>query len=367
MTTITCSVCQQLYPEDKIPFRCECGGVFDYQEFPHYKHEDISEAHGLVKYSQLLGLEATKDLITLGEGNTPLLTAQLAGNEVFLKMESMNPTGSYKDRGTMPLVNFLRSRGVTFAIEDSSGNAGASFAGYCARAGIKARVYIPESASGPKRTQIEMYGAELYCVPGPRAEASIAALKAAQSGTVYGSHAWMPFGLTGIATIAYEIVDQLGCIPGTIVAPVGHGGLLYGIMRGFESMVEAGYTDDEPFYCGVQAAGCAPIVEAFNRNSTIIREINTSDTNAEGVKVTTPVRAAAILRRMFLKKDCMLSIKESDLIKAWRQSARQGIYLEPTSALVWAAINGLAKDFKAPIVAVITGSGYKSTIHQKME
>ena len=102
-----------------------------------------------------------------------------------------------------------------------SGNAGASFAAYAARAGINARVYVPDSASGPKRKQIEAYGAELVPVPDPRSKASQAVSQAAESGMVYASHAYLPFNLPGYATCAYEIYEQLGRGPGAIIVPAG--------------------------------------------------------------------------------------------------------------------------------------------------
>jgi threonine synthase len=106
-------------------------------------------------------------------------------------------------------------------VEDSSGNAGASLAAYTARAGIQAKIFIPESASGPKRKQIEYFGAELALIPGPRVEAAKAVKRATESGLTYASHAYMPFGLTGIATIAYEIAEVMNWNgPGTIIAPV---------------------------------------------------------------------------------------------------------------------------------------------------
>lgn len=363
MSKIECLQCHQEYPAQKLPFQCGCGGTYDYAQFPAFDIEQVDQTQfGIMRFKSFFGIEHFQDWVTLGEGNTPLLATQINGLEVFCKMESHNPTGSYKDRGSAVLVSFLKSRGVEFAVEDSSGNAGASFAGYCARAGIKARVYVPESASGPKRMQIERYGAELVRVPGERSEAAKAVLQAANSGSVYASHAWMPFGLTGIASIAYEIIEQLGQVPGTLVAPVGHGGLLYGIMRGFESMFKAGSIPNEPYYVGVQSSGCAPVEFAYRKKSTHVVDVPLTNTAAEGVKVSQPSRGSVILERMAPGKGSMIAIDEDKLMTSWRESAKQGFYMEPTSALVWAAIRQNAKDFKSPVVAVITGSGYKSTI-----
>ncbi len=364
MSLIACTVCGMPYPEDTNPFICECGGVFDYQDFPKFDPQK-SNIKGVWAYSTSLGHSAGAPIISLGEGGTPLIPVTIANRQVWLKLESANPTGSYKDRGSTTLVSHLKSRGVDYVIEDSSGNAGASFAAYCARAGLRCKVFVPESASGPKRTQIEMFGAQLVRVPGPRSEAAKAALHEAKTGAVYGSHAYMPFGLTGIATLAYELVEQLGETPAAVIAPVGHGGLLYGIMRGFEAMKTAGVIDHEPFYVGVQSEACAPITLGFLKTSSMPQVVSPQETIAEGVKVTTPVRGGAILARMKQERGIMIAVSEKLLWNAYLEMAHLGVYCEPTSALVWAASSMVEEKNKAATVAIITGSGYKSIPIQK--
>ena len=212
---------------------------------------------------QLLAPSAVS--VSLGEANTPLVRADAFGRQVFFKCEHFNPTGSFKDRGTAMLVSFLASRGVREALEDSSGNAGASFAAYAARAGIQASVFVPESAAGPKRMQIGMYGADLVLVPGRRSDATTAARKAAEGGAVYASHAYLPLNIAGYATCAFEISEQLGAGPGAVIVPAGQGGLLLGLGRGFRALQDAGVIHDVPVLIGVQAAACAPLV-ALVRN-----------------------------------------------------------------------------------------------------
>ena len=209
---IACINCGQKYPETGVLYKCpHCDGIFDLSEPIKFGRVDHSQP-GIWRYASSFDLDAAP--VSLGEGNTPFVPAKVFGREVFFKCEYTNPSGSFKDRGSALLSSFLLSRGVSEAIEDSSGNAGASFAAYAARAGIKARIFVPESASGPKRQQIEMYGAELVRVPGPRANAAEAVRKAAESGQVYASHAYLPFNIPGYATCAYEIVEQLGRAPG---------------------------------------------------------------------------------------------------------------------------------------------------------
>jgi threonine synthase len=359
-----CNLCGSPYPLTGTPFKCNCGGIYDFIDFPGFLPDqfDLSQP-GLWKYAACMSLSNDFQPVSLGEGNTPLVDVNINSQTVWLKLEYLNPTGSYKDRGSAVLTSFLISRGVTAAVEDSSGNAGASFAAYAARAGIQAGVFIPESASGPKRKQIEAYGAKIHLIPGPRKEAAEAVLRQAADGKTYASHAYMPFGLLGIATIAYEIVEQLGGkAPGTIVAPVGHGGLIYGLIKGFEALREASVVKDEPFYVGVQAAGCAPVFDAFKNNQMTLREPNESDTIAEGVKVRNPIRGEAILQKFSGNKGKIIAIEDDKLLLAYNEIAKKGFFVEPTSALVWAALPDIIQLCPGPIVLVLTGTGYKTQI-----
>lgn len=361
MTLVSCTICGASYPVEKTPHLCQCGGIWDFSEFPTFsepaKQQDLT---GLWRYKACLGLPHQAPVITLGEGSTPLLAASFNGVSTFYKLESQNPTGSYKDRGSAVLVSFLASRGITEVVEDSSGNAGASLAAYCARAGISARVFIPESASGPKRWQIEQYGARVESIPGPRANAAAAVLEAVHAGSVYASHAYMPYGLAGIATIAYELFDDLGEVPGTLIAPVGHGGLLYGILLGFEALQAGGVTVRMPRFIGVQAEACSPAVAAYTRRMNEIPEIQSSETLAEGASVIHPVRAVPILKRLYSGNGVMLSVSEPQLREAYNKIARQGIFCEPTACLSLAALLGDKIEVVEPVVAILTGSGLKT-------
>ena len=368
MVLVACTNCRKPYPDSSNPFICDCGGVYDFAEFPIFNQAEISvERPGVWRYEKLLGLAKNTESVSLGEGGTPLIQVIKGSRQLWLKLESENPTGSYKDRGSTVLVSHLINRGVKFTVEDSSGNAGASYAAYCARGNVDCRIFVPESASGPKRTQIEMFGSDLVRIPGPRSEAAKAVLEEAQRGSVYGSHAFMPFGLPGIATIAYEIVEQLGKVPESVIAPVGHGGLMYGIMLGFEAMLKSGVIEREPYYIGVQSEGCAPLAAAYLKGETTPVEVTPKETLAEGVKVNSPVRGKAILARLNNNKGKMMAIPEKEIREAYIELARMGIYCEPTSALVWAAAQSIDQTRSPLTVAIITGSGYKSNLNINME
>lgn len=362
MPAIRCMDCGKPYPAQGVPFLCpECGGIYDFDGPPDFHEEEIDRTQpGYWRYRHAFSLVENAAVVTLGEGNTPLVWDRLGGQEIGLKLESLNPSGSYKDRGSAVLVSQLLGRGVSAAVEDSSGNAGASFAAYAARAGLRSRIFVPESASGPKRNQIEMYGAELVRVPGPRSEAAKAVMREVESGAVYASHAWLPFGLAGIATIAYEIWEELGrTAPAILVAPVGHGGLLLGIRRGFAALEAAGLITSEPYYVGVQAAACDPVVRAFQYGIGAMAEAGEGATLAEGVRVRTPVRARALLREIPHDKGEFIAIGEADIQQAHVDLGRRGVFVEPTSALAWSAVHQLPNPQSGPVVAILTGFGLK--------
>jgi threonine synthase len=279
--------------------------------------------------------------------------------QVAFKCEFQNPSGSFKDRGSALLVSFIRSRGVESAVEDSSGNAGASFAAYAARAGMKARVFIPDSASGPKRAQIEAYGAEVVSIMGPRSNAAEAVRRAAEDGAVYASHAYLPFNLPGYATVAYEIAEQLEGVPGTVVAPAGQGGLLLGIIRGFVALLKAGVIDRMPVPIGVQARACAPLWALQSYGRAGLAWVAEGQTLAEGIRVSYPLRGDALLQATDLYKGMFLAVDEEDILAGRDALAGMGFYVEPTSAVVWRALGQVAGQVPEPVVLVLTGSGLK--------
>ncbi len=361
MADIRCTTCGNPYPENHIVHVCEkCRGIFDFDTAPFFEDSRIDrKLPGMWKYWHSFSLDPSSPVITLGEGDTPLIWENSATKEVGFKLESLNPTGSYKDRGTAVLLSQMVFRGVKTSVEDSSGNAGASFAAYCARAGIKARVFVPEGASGPKTRQIKEYGADLIRVPGPRSEAARAVLKSLDKDSVYGSHAYLPFGIPGIATIAYELFEQTGGQVGSVIAPAGHGALLLGMIRGFQAIKNAGKCSRLPYFVGVQAENCSPMAMLYNRQITDYADAPEGITLAEGVRVSRPVRGYAIIKEMGDDAGEIISIEEEKIITDMKELSEIGIYSEPTSALVWSACKKLEQKLPRPIILIISGNGLK--------
>ncbi|MCB9135595.1 MAG: pyridoxal-phosphate dependent enzyme [Anaerolineales bacterium] len=357
---ITCTNCRHPYPDTSLPYKCPaCGGIFDMPTLPAFDPARVDATQpGIWRYRYAFGLPDDAHTITLGEGNTPLVYAEAFGKQVAFKLESLNPTGSHKDRGVTLLASFLRTRNVTEAVEDSSGNAGASFAAYATRAGIKARVFIPDYASGPKRNQIAAYGAELVRILGRRSDVAEAVRRAADEGAVYASHAYLPQLLPGFATLAYELVEQLGKAPGTVICPTGHGILLLGLARGFDNLKKAGVISMVPRLVGVQALNCAPLWAVYNHGS--LDWVTEGETVAEGVRVSLPIRGDAVMTAIQKSQGMLLATPEESILSGRNELAQRGFYVEPTSAIVWDALGQIIHQAPEPVVVILTGSGLKS-------
>jgi len=291
-----------------------------------------------------------------------LVWAQALGKKIAFKCEFLNPTGSFKDRGSATLVGFLASRGVTAAVEDSSGNAGASLAAYAARAGIRVRLFIPDSTAGPKRLQIEMYGAEVVRVLGTRANAAVAVQRAADQGATYASHAYLPFNLPGYATLAYELVAELDEPPGSVVLPVGQGGLLLGVGRGFQSLLQARVISRMPRLIGVQARACAPLWAVSKYGAAGLAWVADAPSLAEGIYVRMPVRGDAVLQMVAETGGFFVAVDEEEILPGRRALAQMGFFVEPTSAVVWSALTQVVHALPEPVVVILTGSGFKSAL-----
>ena len=357
---LRCSNCGRGYPDEGLPYCCPvCGGTFDLADPIIYKPSGRQRV-GLERYRASFPLPEGTPLPSLGEGDTPLLEENIAGRRIYLKCEHLNPSGSFKDRGTVVLVAALRAASVTLAVEDSSGNAGSSFAAYAARSGLQATVYIPEYASGPKRAQIEAYGANVISVPGPRSAATQAALQAAGNGATYASHTYLPQVLAGLATVAFEIVEQLGKAPGAVVFPAGQGTQLLGAFRGFQALTNAGAIERLPQLVAVQASACAPLWAVSTGGAAALALVQEGETQAEGIRILHPLRGDAVLEAIDQTAGCVLAVEEEDITSGQAALASRGHWVEPTSAVVWPALEQILGDLPDPVVVVLTGSGFKT-------
>jgi threonine synthase len=305
--------------------------------------------HGLWRYRADLLVRG--EPVTLGEGATPIVPYE----KYLLKLEGISPTGSFKDRGAATAITAARAAGARTVVEDSSGNAGSAIAAYAAAAGIKARIFAPDDIVAVKARAIQVLGAELIKVSGPRSAVTAAAVAAAREAYDAG-HARDDAFLEGTKTIAYELFEELGERLTDVVTPVGQGTVLIGLAMGFADLVSAGRMERAPRLHGVQSEACAPLV----RGATIGRPapVVPQPSIADGIRIPEPTRAERSYAAVRYSGGRWIAVSEDAIERAWRQAASVGLLMEPTSA---AAIAG-ARVLNLPpgAVLIITGSGMKA-------
>jgi threonine synthase len=341
---LVCGTCGSRYDVTSLAWRCACGGVFDIDFTPVV---DITAEQGdrgsLWRYESVLPVPFDV-AISLGEGRSPIVAAHGLPH-VGLKVDFLMPTLSFKDRGAVVLATLAKRIGVTSALVDSSGNAGTAAAAYFARAGIPVQVFVPASTSPGKLAQMRAHGAELTLVPGTRADTSAAALTAAEApGVFYASHVYHPYFLHGVKTYGYEIWEHYGHeLPQTVVVPVGNGTMLLGCYLAFRELVAAGLATRMPALVAVQAAGCTPLAEAFTDRLDTAAPIQAEPTVAEGIAIAAPPRAAQILAAVRATGGAIVAVSDEQVLAGRAELAAQGLYVEPTSAVCWAAARAAAQ------------------------
>jgi threonine synthase len=307
-------------------------------------------------------------LVTLGEAATPVIELTIDGWTVETKLEFLLPSGSFKDRGFAVLIDALARLNVREVVEDSSGNAAASIASYAARAGLGCTVYAPAAASPAKLVQAEACGATVVRVEGSRAEVAAAAERAHDpgNGRVYASHNWHPWFLAGVTTWALEYWEQRGfAAPDAIIAPAGSGSIILGAYHAFSLLRGSAAVDRLPRLFAVQPEACAPLAAAVALDLQAVEPVHARPTLAEGASIANPVRGNEVLAAIRESGGGAVAVSEEAIARATLDAARQGVYIEPTSAL---AIAGARKLRESGAVArsdravlVLTGSGLKAT------
>jgi threonine synthase len=284
--------------------------------------------------------------VTLGEGMTPLLPIRPG---MWCKCDYVTPTGSFKDRGTAVMLSVALAAGAHRLVADSSGNAGRSIAAYAARAGIQARVFVPAGTEPAKVAAIEAYGAAVT-IGGNREEAASAALAAA-AGSWYASHVYRPAFVHGVKTLAFELYEQLGhTVPGAVVVPAGNGTLVLGLWLGFRQLQAAGRLAAVPPIVAAQAERCAPLLGWPPAGPT----------KAVGIAIARPPRLRAARAAVLASGGSVVAVAEEEIEQAVGELTRNGVRVEPTGAVGWAAcMAGHARRYslRGPVVAVLTGAG----------
>lgn len=322
---------------------------------------DRDEA-SLWRYRAMLRIGAAP--LTLGEGWTPLLPGRWSGREIMLKCDHMTPSGSFKDRGVAVMMSYLKGRGVTHILEDSSGNAGASVATYAAASGMAATIFAPAAAPEGKLAQMAAMGADVRPVPGPRQNAADAALAAAET-TFYAGHNIQPYFLEGVKTIAFELWEQLdGVAPDHVVVSCGQGGNVMGLDIGYRELLAAGLIEKTPAIHGVQAVNAAPYLAAWEAGVATPVAIDPKPSIADGITSSQPVRLTEVLAACRESGGGLIGVTEAEIVAAMRDVHRQGFFVEPTTAAGAAGLSKLIESGRIAagdsVVLVLTGAGLKA-------
>jgi threonine synthase len=339
-----CSECGQEYDPGSFIWRCAaCGGLLDLADFPvRFPLDKIRKrAATLWRYREALPFDEVYtgwQGVTMGEGLTPLVPLSQEQANVFLKVEYLMPTLSFKDRGAAILIAKAQELGVQSVVTDSSGNAGTAVAAYAARAGIECTIYVPDSTSSAKVKQIVAHGAAVHAIPGTREDTAQAAVAAVEQGTrYYASHIYNPFFYQGTKTYAFEIWEQLGGrAPDILVLPVGNGTLVLGSYYGFRELMRAGMIEKMPRILAIQAKGCAPLAQAFERGDAVAAPVENTGTEAEGIAIAAPARSRQILAAIRDTHGSILTVSDAAIEDARIALAAQGFYVEPTAAVAYA-------------------------------
>ncbi len=380
---LKCTKCGRTYDLGGVRTVCPlCGGVL-YAEYDvevikeHVTRELLSRRPrtlGLWRYLELLPVNKAGSIVSLGEGATPLLKARRLGEllglkNLYIKDESLNPTGTFKARGIAVALSKALELGIRKVGMPSAGNAGAALAAYAARAGIEAWIYAPKETPRAMLAEMKFYGARLELVEGSIADAGRELAKVRDLVGIFDMSTMKePYRVEGKKTMGYEIVEDLGWVPPDVVIyPTGGGTGLLGIWKGVSELRSAGLMRDEgrsPRMVAVQSSGCAPVVKAFLEGREVVEEWINPKTIAAGIRVPKPYADYLILRVLRESNGTALTVEDSEILSAVKEMSRtEGMLPCPEGAATLVALRKLLDqgliERDEVIVLVNTGSGLK--------
>lgn len=336
-----------------------------------WKKSDLADRpKTLWRYHEVLPVTHQENIVSLGEGFTPLTPLDTLGKQLsihlFMKDEGIIPTGTFKARGAAVGVSKAKELAVKTIVMPTNGNAGAAWALYAARAGISTYIIMPIDAPKITREEVEISGGNLYLVDGVISDAGkIAAELISKYGFYDASTLKEPYRLEGKKTMIYEILEQLDWkVPDVILYPTGGGVGIIGIYKGLLELLELGWIDKLPRLVSVQAEGCAPIVRAWEKGQTESQFWEHSETIAFGINVPKALGDFLVLKALYQSKGYAISVSDKDIHSAQQEIARnEGSFVCPEGASTWAAIKRLKKESwikdGETVVFLNTGLGIK--------
>ena len=326
----------------------------------------------LWRYREVLPVENDENIVTLGEGFTPLvhasrLGAQLRLSELYIKDEGQNPTQSFKARGMAAAVSMAKELGAQKLAVPSAGNAAGALAAYAARAGLEAHIFMPRDTPRANVIECEQTGAQVTLMDGLITDcgAEVARRKDAE-GWFDVSTLKEPYRIEGKKTMGYELAEQFDWeLPDVIIYPTGGGTGLIGMWKAFDEMEQMGWIGSKrPRMVTVQASGCAPIVRAFEEGKRFAEEFPNAQTTASGLRVPRAIGDFLILDALRASGGTAVAVTDEELIDATKEiGAAEGIFCAPEGAACLPALkklmSGGAVKSGDRVVLFNTGSGVK--------
>ncbi|HET9776358.1 MAG TPA: threonine synthase [Gemmatimonadaceae bacterium] len=376
---LECSFCHREYEARRVHNVCtECGKPifvrYDLKRISKFLTRQALYARraDLWRYREVLPVRREDNIVTLGEGWTPLHHAKHLGEtlgmgELYIKDESVNPTQSFKARGMAVAVSMAKELGLKKLAAPSAGNAAGALAAYCALAGIEAHLFMPRDTPRANIIECEVTGANVTLIDGLITDcgAEVARRKEAE-GWFDVSTLKEPYRVEGKKTLGYELAEQGSwTLPDVIIYPTGGGTGLVGMWKAFDEMQELGWIDDKrPRMISVQAAGCAPIVRAFEKGERNAGEFENAATIASGLRVPKAIGDFLILDAIRESNGAAIAVSDEELIAGAREIARrEGIFAAPEGGACLPALRKLIDRGKIKlgerVVLFNTGSGIK--------
>ncbi len=378
MTYLECSVCTKIFPAGVAHNLCDCGGPllvrYNLDQVKESWSRDIpaSAPNSMWRYAPVLPVASTANIVSLGEGMTPLLTTSRTGkrigaNHLMVKDEGLNPTGSFKARGLSCAVSMCVELGLRRLAIPSAGNAASALAAYAAAAGVEANIFMPQDVPQSNFIECKAYGANVTLVDGLISDCGrIVGERKAAEGWFEISTLKEPYRIEGKKTMGYEVAEQLGWeLPDVIFYPTGGGVGMIGMWKAFAEMEAMGWIGSKrPKMIAVQAEGCQPVVRALQEGAEVSRFWEDASTVSAGLRVPKPLGDRLTLRAVRESGGTAIAVSDRDTIEAGiRFASEEGMFAAPEGAACIAAAERLIAEgfLKADdrIVIYNTGSGLK--------
>ena len=379
VTHLECAACAAQYPAGQLYNLCEkCGKPllvrYDLSKAAMSLTKDSlsSRPSSMWRYREVMPVDSDENIVTLGEGFTPLLHAPRLGkslgmSELYIKDESLNPTGSFKARGMSAAVSMAKELGVKKVAAPSAGNAAGALAAYAARAGMEAHLFMPRDTPRANVVESIELGAHVTLIDGLITDcgAEVAKRKDAE-GWFDVSTLKEPYRVEGKKTLGYELAEAMGwTLPDVIIYPTGGGTGLIGMWKAFDEMEEMGWIGSmRPRMVTVQSEGCAPIVTAFEKGERFADMFPNATTVASGLRVPKAIGDFLILDAIRASGGSAVAVSDADLIAAVREiGAAEGVFAAPEGGACLPALRKLIERGEVErderVVLFNTGAGVK--------